>query len=677
MPSSDLLQLMGIPVPISPPPAITTTNNNGDGDDDEGEMDEDTISILPSQSYDNFIIDLSKASFHEIESRLSNIGATGGGTIVTDAANINFDEEQEEEGQEGIALTPDALAENQKVSGNGNAETLDERDLNPLLEMLLRGKNDDIDEETMHRSMSIYRKILRSSCHESCAATAGASIGGMTNATGLVTTATGLGDGLGGGVGAGGKIVVHEEMLVYAVRKKYSDEFMEELMNMLLDAVEESNYAHHNNKENIVDGRRILELALIYGNVGASRAIVQRYPQSLQMSDNLRGQIPLHIACHVGMMVEDDDNDDDGADCDDGISIATGATGRSSIIRRKRRKQRQAELIELLVTEGIKYNVGGFCGAGGLYQQDNYGTTPLMQLIHALNNPFTWDDVNHDNHHDHHGLQNDNNTDKDHSDKSIIKPKTKRRPSANLEICIKAAWNSRGPNNQFPILHEAMNISSPDAFYRIIDIVKYYDNNLSGTDQRGRTALVKAIYIDQIIQRRTSKRDIIRMILGGVTSECATLRDGAGRLPLHIAVEMGLRWNDGLRDIINAFDGALEEPHSVMGFYPFILYAQAGPGNKDLDTLYNLVREQPKLITKAKKNRRKSVQVNNIGNNNKYRPLTPSVHRPLVHQSPRNRYNSLESDSEQTIPTLHSSSSTTIGDNDDTMQQKNGHAMFG
>ena len=80
------------------------------------------------------------------------------------------------------------------------------------------------------------------------------------------------------------------------------------------------------------------------------------------------------------------------------------------------------------------------------------------------------------------------------------------------------------------------------------------------------------------------------MILGGVSSDvghdCAKLRDGAGRLPLHIASEMGLLWNDGLGDIINAHYWALEEPHSVSGFYPFILAAQAGHGRKDLDMIY-------------------------------------------------------------------------------------------
>jgi hypothetical protein len=550
---------------------------------------------------------------------------------------------------------------------------LDERDLSPLLDMILRGKNDDYDEETMEQSMSIYRKLLKPSCYsglgggcnQSLVATAGggSSVGGLTSATAV----TGAGNGCGTG------IEIHEGTLVYAVRKKYTDEYMMELMNLLLDAIEESN----SGTNVIVDGGRILGLALIYGNVGASRVIIQRYPESLFYRDLLRGQLPLHIACHVGMMVEDDDQDDYD---EDGFSIRTGATGRSSVIRRKRRKHRQAEVIELLIKEGMKHNVGGINGVGGLYDQDNTGTTPLMQLIHALNNPFTWDD-------DHSDDDDDTREEVDaHADFNVNeqaqgnskKPKAKKRPLANLEICIKAAWNNRGPNNHFPILHEAMNISSPEAFYRILEIVKHYDNDLSGIDQRGRTALVKAIYIDKIIQRRTSTKDVIKMILGGVTSKCATLRDGAGRLPLHIAAEMGLLWNDGLSDIVNAHYAALDEPHSVSEVYPFILAAQAGPGNKDLDTLYRLVRERPKLIVRAKKDKRKARAVNTnpffLDFNQQKRPLTPSVHSPLVHVgSMRSRRSTTlsESGSDRTTPTIHSSSTATSGEgNDDTVRFK-------
>ena len=689
---------MGLPAP----PIATITSKVPDSDDDDN--DDDTISILPSQSYDNVIVDLSKASFHEIESRLGSVNAVYGG----DTSTINFggsgskysiDSLKEEDNTNNRAANGDTAVDG-ALDDNDEEDnlTLDERDLNPLLEIMLRGKNDDCDEETMRQSMSIYRKLLKPHYPGgavSCAATAGGSVGGMTTTT----------------VG----IVIHEGMLVYAVRKKYIDRYMMELMNMLFDAIEESNFRTSmvhtsataaatatNTTSNgsiggvyggsgrsminsaaaaPVDGRRILDLALIYGNVGAARAIIQRYPECLDTRDILRGQLPLHVACHVGMMVEDDYDD-----YDDGMSVATGTTGRSSIVRRKRRKHRQAELIYLLIKEGVKRNVGGVNGAGGLYEQDELGTTPLMQLIHALNNPFTWDDDGDDGDDDgennEYGHDHQNEEDKicafdfdeetiGNTNVAITKgnPHLKKRPLANMEICVKAAWKARGPNNHFPILHEAMNISSPDAFHRILEIVKFYDTDLSGTDKRGRTALVKAIYIDKIIQRRTSTRDVIKMILGGISSECATIRDGAGRLPLHIAAELGLRWDDGLCDIINAHYRGLEEPHSVSGLYPFVLAAQAGPGDKDLTTLYRLIRERPRLLIKAKRVKAKSrihPKHSFVDFNHQKRPLTPSVHSPLVHIP--SGFTTEEGGSQGTIPTIHSSS--TIGGIEETIRSQ-------
>ena len=639
MPSANLLQLMGIPVP---PPMTTITSNLEDDDDD-------TISILPSQSYDNVIIDLSRASFHEIESRLNNCVRDSGD-------NSTFAADDTTAAAAGVTAIVEEDGDEDEGTHMSNDIQLDERDLGPLLESMLCGKNDDYDKGTMRQSISIYRNILKPSyfyggCNNSGAATAGTiadgSIGGITTNTNAST-----------------RISIHEGTLIYAVRKKYTDTYMMELMNLLLDAIEDSN----KNANAEVDGRRILGLALIYGNLGASRVIIERYPEALVTRDFLRGQIPLHVACHVGMMVEDDD--DDYYD-EDGFSISTSATGRSSIIRRKRRKHRQAELIELLINEGIKYNVGGAFGAGGLYDQDNSGSTPLMQLIHALNNPFRWDD----NEDDEFGINKRTQVKTNLAIRNNITSGAKKRPLANLDICIRAAWNSRGPNNHFPILHEAMNISSPDAFYRILDMVKYYDNDLSGIDQRGRTALVKAIYIDRILQRRTSTGDIIKMILGGVSSACATLRDGAGRLPLHIAAEMGLLWNDGLSDIINSHPQGLDEPHPVSGVYPFILAAQTGPGNTDLDTLYSLVRKRPKLIVRKKRDKGRSRGMNTNHFfvdfneqkqrllNPSQRPLTPSVHRPLVHVS--SFFN--ESGSEKTTLTINSSSTVTasgIGNNE-------------
>lgn len=325
---------------------------------------------------------------------------------------------------------------------------------------------------------------------------------------------------------------INEGIFVHVVRKHYSDEYMSDLTNLLLDFVKKA------------DGRRLVEMSIWYGNVAAAKVFIERYPDSLKMKDKLKGQLPLHVACEES------------------------------------NEPRQAELIELLLTEGIKQNVGGKAGAGGLFEKDYKGTSPLMQVIHIVNNPFTWD-------------------------------------SMMINMCVEAAFKSTSISGtgekwemdlkdgadqfHFPVLHEAMEISSPDAFYRIIEIVKEYDVILSGEDRRGRTALIKAIYLDAEerqrrtqYKRKTSTKEIIRMIIGAGTSDCAEVRDGAGRLPLHIAAEMGLQWDEGVREIAMANKDALEERHCVTGHYPFMTAAVGSDG--DLDTTFELMRLKPSSL---------------------------------------------------------------------------------
>jgi len=655
--------------------------------------------------------------------------------------------------------------------------------LSSLLDIMLRGKNDNFEnEQRMIQSISIYKKIIKGleQIHQSKALRLSRLRQHNSNSSKNNNS------------NSNSKPLVHEETLIYAVRKKYTDKYMIQLMNILLDAIEDYNYnndSNHNHNHNddddaaatevkvkhkVVDGRRILGLALIYGNVGATRVLIQRYPQALAIKDALRGQLPLHVACDTEMIVDDeeDDEEDDhngnvnvNADTDyigmnisgDGDnlihndstddqtqtttwSFATASTiNTSNHHRRQRQKQRQnltntmkkkyrqAKLIHLLICHGIKNNVGStYGGAGGIYEQDDSGTSPLMTLIHSLNNPFTWDDVNDD---DDDGNNDDNNDDDDDDDE--LHHHDLEKPLANLDICIRAAWKSSSRrddsnNNYFPILHTAMDISSPDAFYRILEIVKMYDKHLKGTDLRGRTALVKAIYSDKIIQRRTSTKDVINMILhssgGGSSSSndsgggndsgvvnggfllssssdtidnhhttCAMIRDGAGRLPIHTAAEMGLSWMDGLSDIVNAYEEGLDQRHPVSGLYPFVLAAQQeGSGNSsDLNTLYCLVRQRPKLIKEHSSNdiyyvntapaygcgyRQQQQQIQHQQpqqwhqqqhNNNRSipkqfdredRPMSASVHRPLVHTS-----DDRSSSSDITTPTLHSSSSSSVG----------------
>lgn len=249
----------------------------------------------------------------------------------------------------------------------------------------------------------------------------------------------------------------------------------------------------------------------------------------------------------------------------------------------------------------MQYNVCGETGAGGLFEKDNKGRSPLMQIIRTMNNPFMWDAVHFEN-----CVRIAYKSSRSAISFSIPKMVTfQARPDEDVSYVPEydEIYDHDG-RFHFPILHEAMLISSPEAFYRIVEIVRKYDRDLAGKDRRGRTALIKAIYLDHEeserksrYNRKTSTSEVIKMIFSAVTSDCAKIRDGAGRLPIHIATEMGLRWNEGVGLIVFAHDKGLEEKHCVTGLYPFMM-AAAGRSN-DLNTIFMILRARPGVLTDA------------------------------------------------------------------------------
>jgi hypothetical protein len=382
---------------------------------------------------------------------------------------------------------------------------------------------------------------------------------------------------------------INEALFIKIVRKKYSEEYMESLMNLFLDFA------------TAVDGRRLIEMSIWYGNIAAVRVIIERFPEALGTKDAIKGQLPLHVAC------EEDVN-----------SI------------------RQWELIELLLRQGVIHNVCGEAGAGGLFERDHKGRTPVMQIIHTMNNPFTWDATH---------FENCVKIGYESACKSTLcrVPKVvtfQIENDANYEVEPEFDHDYVDHGQfHFPILHEAMLISSPEAFYRIIEVVKRYDTHLAGKDRRGRTALIKAIYLDQEeskhkqrFKRKTSTSDVIKLIFSAVTSDCAKIRDGAGRLPIHIATEMGLCWDEGVGLIAFANDEGLEEKHCVTGIYPFMMAATGR--SKDLNTIFQILRQKPEVLVKAM-SFPKSREEQKV--TSKPLPIRKPVHFPIVHsweQSP-------------------------------------------
>jgi hypothetical protein len=66
-----------------------------------------------------------------------------------------------------------------------------------------------------------------------------------------------------------------------------------------------------------------------------------------------------------------------------------------------------------------------------------------------------------------------------------------------------------------------------------------------------------------------------------------------GKLPVHLAIESGYLWTNGLQRLLNAYPEALQMPNYMSGLVPFMMAAN---DSCDLNTLYSLLREGPELV---------------------------------------------------------------------------------
>ena len=74
------------------------------------------------------------------------------------------------------------------------------------------------------------------------------------------------------------------------------------------------------------------------------------------------------------------------------------------------------------------------------------------------------------------------------------------------------------------------------------------------------------------------------------TYNCAHLKDEDGRLPLHLAAEMGVVESEGLREIIDANVDAVQEPDGLTGLFPFAL------ARGDLNTCFSVLLQNPAVM---------------------------------------------------------------------------------
>lgn len=251
------------------------------------------------------------------------------------------------------------------------------------------------------------------------------------------------------------------------------------------------------------------------------------------------------------------------------------------------------DVVELLIAEGRRQNLGGKNGGGGVFMKTAQGITPLSAVCCTITGGIEVDEF------------------RSISDCSLLS-RSARIKLGKLTAIVRAASDANATRNttrvwpwtksvgsqadqkesesKFRILHSVIKLNCPSLL--ISHVLRANPSQCREFDSMGRSALSLAA------QRRDATDTIVAALLdpklGGYPRAAATA-DRSGRLPLHYAASSRRSFDAAIRAIIEAAPGALEVKDGQSGLYPFMT---AAVGNdSDVDLTYNLLRESPWLVS--------------------------------------------------------------------------------
>ena len=152
------------------------------------------------------------------------------------------------------------------------------------------------------------------------------------------------------------------------------------------------------------------------------------------------------------------------------------------------------------------------------------------------------------------------------------------------------------------IVHQAIGMMQP---LLLPDIIDKFEVDLTQKDSQGRTPLIIAIYytvffidssfhgsgnrnarkffLDQRREVQCQEGVVAYMLDKGLMASTdegndtklypAMIKDDDGRLPIHVAANIGLKWSCGMEDIVEANMVGLDTQDPLTGLYPFMLAA--------------------------------------------------------------------------------------------------------
>ena len=312
-------------------------------------------------------------------------------------------------------------------------------------------------------------------------------------------------------------------------------------------------------------------------------------------------------------------------------------------------------IMRILIENGIRRKVGGDHCAGGLFELNrekidfvNYKyQTPFDMLLTKFElileycmspdngNCLDLGDETQDNTGNNESSikvdgssSNGENTEEEEENYSTMPLSTKQIILISITDCIeycidvsKQAWGGKGCYSGYTIMNTAIGVFpllKIDTLKYLFDYFCRHDNQFSSSndskmissnvdlqycpyafrskDLMGRTVLIKAIYEATKRTQWGDWRERFQMLLrreyGGL-KQC-WIRDKNGRLPIHIALENRLKWENGLKELVEVDYSLLLEPDPLTGLFPHAIVAVGK--SADLNLTFNLLMMNPFVL---------------------------------------------------------------------------------
>ncbi len=310
--------------------------------------------------------------------------------------------------------------------------------------------------------------------------------------------------------------------------------------------------------------RRYLQIAMSHLDTWSIKHILKHYPDITKSRNAENGNLPIH-------------------DIVDQYFDVKGAIEEKNVETRNfllfSRISRVKEILQLYIEHGCENNVGGMddTGAAGLFELNeekiDFVTrrrrTPLQILLSKFERILI------------HSREFTLSSEERKYRVSLLKD-----AKSCVEYCIdvaKKAWVAKRCKYPFTIMNVAIEVFpllKLETMQYILHNFDQYDNGypLHYKDLEGRTILIKAIH--EATKRKQTWGDWkprFKAILfdNDMTKryEQCWIRDGDGRLPIHIAIEKGLAWNNGLKELAEVDSVTLLEPDPINGLQPFAYVA--------------------------------------------------------------------------------------------------------